>query len=120
MQGTGLVCFRQGRRADDEYLTRLEGIDEWLEILASGWKVVDGEELVALGAVAAFDGAVDVWALRGQHIHLAGPEPHCHVLCQRLGATSRAQARQIVGRYVTDDQLKQVQDIDGTIITLLP
>ena len=51
-------------------VSMLEGIDEWIEVLEAGWEIVDGVELVAPGAVASFDCAVEFGTFRWQQVEL--------------------------------------------------
>jgi hypothetical protein len=41
-------------------------------------------------------------------------------LCARLGIHARDEARSVVDRYITDDQIKQAQGVDATLIQLFP
>lgn len=52
--------------------------------------------------------------------HRADDQADILALCHDLGITSRSDARRILDTYITDDQIKQLNDVDTALAQLFP
>lgn len=52
--------------------------------------------------------------------HRVQDEADIRVLCQKLGISTRDEARRILDTYITDDDIKQLSDVDTALSQLFP
>ncbi len=52
--------------------------------------------------------------------HRAQDEADIRILCHEVGVSTRDEARRILDTYITDDQIKQVSQVDAALAQLLP
>ena len=52
--------------------------------------------------------------------HRPQDEADIRVLCNELGVSTRDEARRILDTFITDDQIKQVSQVDAALALLFP